>query len=165
MRELLVKVINPPREIYEQSWSDLEEIAFYMDKLQLRFQPHTAKEKSSQIKSSLYIDSNPQADSSNPPADSNYNPPERWLTYLKNRYVNVGDSVGVTWDLQLEPELLESRVVAPDFILGKKVLRIGVNIRLFFAWYDFWVGFYYDQKRKILYFCPLPMLVIAVSLR
>ena len=34
-------------------------------------------------------------------------------------------------------------------------------IRIFFAWYDFWVGFYYDRTGQILYFCPLPMLVIA----
>ena len=37
-----------------------------------------------------------------------------------------------------------------------------MRIKLFFAWYDFWIGFYYDRKMHILYFCPLPMCVIAL---
>lgn len=31
-----------------------------------------------------------------------------------------------------------------------------LNARLFFRWYDLWVGAYYDQKLKSLYICPLP---------
>lgn len=26
-------------------------------------------------------------------------------------------------------------------------------------WYDAWIGFFYDQKKGILYFCPLPCCV------
>jgi len=33
----------------------------------------------------------------------------------------------------------------------------------FFAWYDFWVGIYYDRKRKILYFNPLPCVVLSFA--
>lgn len=29
-----------------------------------------------------------------------------------------------------------------------------------FAWYDFWVGWYYDRKVHRLYICPFPCFVI-----
>jgi len=37
-----------------------------------------------------------------------------------------------------------------------------IHVRLSFLWYDFWVGFFYDCTRKVLYICPLPMCVIRV---
>jgi len=30
-------------------------------------------------------------------------------------------------------------------------------------WYDFWIGFYYDQSKNILYFFPIPMMGIAFN--
>jgi hypothetical protein len=36
-----------------------------------------------------------------------------------------------------------------------------MSIRIFIAWYDFWVGFYYDRKDQTLYVCLIPMVVIA----
>jgi hypothetical protein len=38
-----------------------------------------------------------------------------------------------------------------------------MKIRVFLAWYDCWIGAYYDRKNKVLYICPLPMIVIEVS--
>lgn len=32
-----------------------------------------------------------------------------------------------------------------------------------FAWYDLWIGFYWDRKNKTLYFCFLPTLVLVVD--
>jgi len=32
-----------------------------------------------------------------------------------------------------------------------------------FAWYDFWVGAYYDRKRRCLYIMPLPMLGFVID--
>jgi len=38
-----------------------------------------------------------------------------------------------------------------------------VKVKLIFAWYDFWVGFYYDQKNKDLYFLPIPCIGLVIS--
>lgn len=32
----------------------------------------------------------------------------------------------------------------------------GIKITPMFAWYGFWVGGFYDAKKKILYLFPLP---------
>ena len=40
-----------------------------------------------------------------------------------------------------------------------------MKFKLFWAWFDFWVGFYYDRHKDILYFCPLPTVVFAFSFR
>lgn len=37
------------------------------------------------------------------------------------------------------------------------------RISFLFAWYDFWVGVYYDRKNRTLYILPLPMLVIKID--
>jgi len=31
-----------------------------------------------------------------------------------------------------------------------------MNVKLFFAWYDFWVGWFYDRKKRTLYICRIP---------
>jgi hypothetical protein len=36
---------------------------------------------------------------------------------------------------------------------------------LVLAWYDFWVGFYWDKKNKKLYFFPIPCIGISVQFK
>lgn len=38
-----------------------------------------------------------------------------------------------------------------------------MTFKVFFAWYDFWVGIFYDRQKRALYICPLPMLVIRIG--
>ena len=38
-----------------------------------------------------------------------------------------------------------------------------MDVRLFFAWYDAWVGLYFDRKARALYVCPLPFVVLRFA--
>jgi len=44
----------------------------------------------------------------------------------------------------------------------KRVKRL--RLKFFFAWYDAWLGLYYDRSRKVLYFCPVPCCVISFQI-
>lgn len=37
-----------------------------------------------------------------------------------------------------------------------------MKARIFFAWYDMWIGAYWNRENKVLYICLLPMIVIAI---
>jgi hypothetical protein len=38
-------------------------------------------------------------------------------------------------------------------------------VECFFYWPDMWVGAYYNQESRVLYICPLPMLVLKIFRR
>jgi hypothetical protein len=40
-----------------------------------------------------------------------------------------------------------------------------MTISIRFAWYDLWVGAYWDTDGRTLYVCPLPALLFTVRLR
>lgn len=49
--------------------------------------------------------------------------------------------------------------------LAAKQLGERFQVSGFLAWYDAWVGMFYDQKKKTLYVCPLPCVVLKVEQR
>ena len=38
----------------------------------------------------------------------------------------------------------------------------GVKFKLFFAWYDIWIGAYWSAKNRTLFLCLVPMVVLSV---
>ena len=50
----------------------------------------------------------------------------------------------------------------PNFDLVKEGYDPGYKVSIFFAWYDFWIGWFYDRKRT-LYICFIPMVVIKIE--
>lgn len=38
-----------------------------------------------------------------------------------------------------------------------------MHVSPIFAWYDFWVGMYYDRNKRILYIFPIPMLGVVID--
>jgi hypothetical protein len=38
------------------------------------------------------------------------------------------------------------------------------GFKIFFAWYDFWIGMFWDSKKKFLYICLLPCVVIRIRI-
>jgi hypothetical protein len=39
-----------------------------------------------------------------------------------------------------------------------------MKIQFIFKWYDIWIGFFYDKKKKWIYFLPLPMIGVIIKL-
>ncbi len=39
-----------------------------------------------------------------------------------------------------------------------------MKIKIFWAWYDAWIGAYWNKDKRILYICPLIFVVIAISI-
>lgn len=46
----------------------------------------------------------------------------------------------------------------------RTLLRRG-RLTVAFAWFDLWVGLYVDHAAGVLYWCPVPMVVVAWKYR
>lgn len=40
---------------------------------------------------------------------------------------------------------------------------ISFKVSLFVAWYDIWVGVFIDMRKKIVYICLIPCLVLKIE--
>lgn len=40
-----------------------------------------------------------------------------------------------------------------------------MKVKLLFAWYDLWIGAYWDRKNKTLYILPIPMVGIVIQFK
>jgi hypothetical protein len=40
-----------------------------------------------------------------------------------------------------------------------------MKIKLLFAWYDLWIGIFIDEKKKWIYFLPIPTLGIIIKIK
>ena len=40
---------------------------------------------------------------------------------------------------------------------------MAISIKIFFAWYDLWIGAYVARKGRAIYVCPVPCVVIKLS--
>lgn len=40
-----------------------------------------------------------------------------------------------------------------------------MTIKPIFAWYDFWVGLFWDSKKRKLYVFPIPMVGIVIDFK
>lgn len=41
-------------------------------------------------------------------------------------------------------------------------IAFGMKVKLIFKWYDLWVGFFVDTKKKCLYVFPVPMVGLII---
>jgi hypothetical protein len=57
-----------------------------------------------------------------------------------------------TWPCDGDGNLLADEAPAP--------VKPRLRFRVFFAWYDGWLGYYWDRRERVLYVCLIPTIVM-----
>ena len=86
------------------------------------------------------------------------------------------DSIIQEWSM-LKVTRLNSAVTITAF-RAKMILGLGflhqarensgtsaMKVSFFFAWYDFWIGAFWDRQKRILYVCPMFCCVFKIEKR
>ena len=65
-----------------------------------------------------------------------------------------------------DPEMVKAAKTLGSVIsaFGDEAKGRSPLIKPIIAWYDLWVGIYYDRKRRKLYFLPIPCVGIVIDL-
>jgi len=58
-----------------------------------------------------------------------------------------------------QPKFFQKNLPSPG---AYAIVHYMKHIKCGLYWYDFWVGAYWDRRKRILYVCPFPMLCIEL---
>jgi hypothetical protein len=68
----------------------------------------------------------------------------------------------------IHPEDIQEEIInvlsAQNYMIDQKA-RFPLIVTVKFVWHDFCVGFRWNRKDKMLYFCPIPTMVFYISLK
>lgn len=84
-------------------------------------------------------------------------------TIDKKRIVKTYEYLSKKEILILNSVLKETYIFGFDEC-GTFQIKLGsVKIKLIFAWYDLWIGAFWDQKKRCLYIFPIPMFGVILK--